>query len=638
MPFVTFLPSKRVAQAAAGADLLDVARAAGVEIEAPCGGKGSCGRCLVRVVGGSLVVGGAHRPPPQAAAEGYVLACQARVGDGPVSVEIPEVAAGGAGQFADGDETTLVRGELLPRTSDYDPLAVKWYLDVPPPQLGDGLSDLDRLTRRIQREWGPVPVLYPLAAIREAATALRECEGRVTVTLVREPGGLHVTRIESGDTTTRHFGAAVDIGTTTVAVQLVRLHDARILATRSDYNGQIPCGLDVISRINYARRPERLAELRGRVLDTINRLLEQVCRGQGVTAGEICNAVLSGNTTMTHLLLGLPPEFIRLAPYTPTILDAPYLTAGDVGLAIHPEAWVYLSPAVGSYVGGDITAGALCTDLATEAEAPSLFIDIGTNGELVVGNRDFLLTCACSAGPAFEGGGIECGMRAALGAIERVEVDPATGVPRCATIGGGPARGICGSGMISLLAELLRTGWMDPAGRLARDRSSPAIRVDGRQARYILGPAPGGAKDGGPLAVSELDIDNVRRAKAAIYAACSLLLRQAGLSFGDLAAVCIGGGFGRYLDLDQAICLGLLPDLPRERFRYIGNSSLLGSYMVLISQDFRRRQQELARRMTYIDLSSDPDYMEQYTAALFFPHTEPSLFPSVRGQWRGGSA
>jgi uncharacterized 2Fe-2S/4Fe-4S cluster protein (DUF4445 family) len=283
-------------------------------------------------------------------------------------------------------------------------------------------------------------------------------------------------------------------------------------------------------------------------------------------------------------------------------------------------------------VGGDITAGLLCTDLATDTEEVGLFIDIGTNGELVVGNRDFLLTCACSAGPAFEGGGIACGMRAAVGAIERVVVHPADGSATCWTIGNVAPKGICGSGMITLLAELLRTGWMDAAGKLDRTRPSPAIRATGRHAEYVVTPAR--EPDGKAVVVGELDIENLLRAKAAIYAACALLLQHAGLGFSDLGQVHIGGGFGRFLDLEKAVFIGLVPDLPRAKFRYIGNSSLLGSYIVLVSQKFRQRQRELAARMTYVDLSGDPHYMEQYTAALFFPHTDPERFPTVHAALR----
>jgi uncharacterized 2Fe-2S/4Fe-4S cluster protein (DUF4445 family) len=567
--------------------------------------------------------------PATAVADGYVLACRTHVPETDLTVELPESLGRVGAQIAAGDESALVRGELLPRNWDYDTLAVKWCVEVPAPRLEDGLSDLDRLTRRIQKDWGPDELDYPLSVIRTLAGALRAKGGVVTVTLIRTTERIHVIRVEAGDQTTRHYGIAVDIGTTTVSVQLVNLTLASIEGTRSDYNDQVACGLDVISRINYARRPDRLEELRQRVLATINRLILQVAEGGGVAPTDICNAVLSGNTTMVHLLLGLQPDYIRLEPYTPTVLEAPYLSAAEVGIHIHPESWIYLSPGVGSYVGGDITAGMLCTDLATDTSDVNLFIDIGTNGELVVGNNEFLMTCACSAGPAFEGGGIDCGMRAALGAIERVEVDPATGVPLYWTIGNVRPKGICGSGMIALLADLLKTGWLDAAGKFNRARPSPAIQIEGRHARYVIAPE-GESGLGKAISIGELDIENIIRAKAAIYAACALLLEHAGLTFGDLANVYIGGGFGRFLNLEKAMMIGLIPDLPREKFHYIGNSSLMGSYIVLVSQDYRERQAALARRMTYVDLSSDPKYMDQYTSACFLPHTDPGQFPSMQ--------
>lgn len=630
MPTVTFRPTGARAEVASGTELLAAARAAGVDIDAPCGGKGTCGKCMVRIVAGEVDSGDLGMLPPAAVVDGHVLACKARLLDGDVVVEVPERLGHDGGKFADiAEDVHLIRKDLLPERWNYDPLALKWYLHVPPPQLEDGLADLDRLVRAIQHDWGPLPVMFSLPVIRRVTGALRERDGAVTVTLIRAEGELHAVGIEPGDTTVRHFGIAVDVGTTTVAVQLVYLPLAEAVATASDYNGQIACGLDVISRINYARRPGGLQELRDRGLKTINRLIAQVSERQGIAPAEIGNAVVSGNTTMVHLLLGLDPEYIRLAPYTPTLLDVPYLTAEGVGLDINPESWVCFSPAVGSYVGGDITAGLLCTDLATDAEELSLFIDIGTNGEIALGNREFLVTCACSAGPAFEGGGIGCGMRAALGAIERVQVDAGTGMPHCSTIGDVRPRGICGSGMIALLADLFTTGWLDAAGKLDRSRPCPAITIDGRQARYTLATAEAGAS-GTPLSISEADIENIIRAKAAIYSACALLLEQLGFGFADLATVYIAGGFGRFLDLEKATVLGLIPDLPRDRFRYIGNASLMGSYMVLVSQDYRRKQHDIARRMTYVELSTDPAYMDQYTGALFIPHTDPERFPSVR--------
>jgi uncharacterized 2Fe-2S/4Fe-4S cluster protein (DUF4445 family) len=478
--------------------------------------------------------------------------------------------------------------------------------------------------------------------MRKAADALRAEDGAVTVTVIRDDSSFRVVDIEAGDRTSRHFGLAIDVGTTTVAVQLVFLPTARPLGTRYDYNAQAACGLDVISRINYARGPGRLEELRERALGTVNKLIAQVCDAHEVRPEEIADAVVAGNPTMTHLILGLKPEYLRLDPYTPTVSRLPYMTAREAGLRVNPDGWVYFCPSVGSYVGGDIAAGILCTDLVgTDLVDPeagdgvSLFMDIGTNGEIVIGNRDFLVACACSAGPAFEGGGIECGMRAALGAIERARVDPETGAPTIGTVGGAKPLGICGSGMIGLLADLYLTGWMDGQGRLERGLASKAIEVEGRRARYVLA----GAEESGtgsPIYVAETDIANIVRAKAAIYSACSMLLEKLGLGFDDLERLYIAGGFGRFLDIDQAIVLGLLPDLPRERFTYLGNSSLTGAYMVLVSRDYKRRMEEAASRMTYVDLGSESAYMDYYTASLFIPHTDRDRFPSVAPRARKG--
>jgi uncharacterized 2Fe-2S/4Fe-4S cluster protein (DUF4445 family) len=634
MPEIRFLPSGIVVEAAAGTSLLEAARASGLELDSPCGGKGTCGKCIVRIVSGDADSESLGTLSRTVVAEGYVLACATRILGTPLVVEIPERSGWKGGQFTDAEEDlALVSRELLPTRWEFEPLAMKWLLDVSEPKRDEGLSDLDRLTRSFRKDWGKGEVFYPLSVIRKVADALRAEAGRVTVSLIRDGDTFRIIDVEPGDRTSRHWGLAIDIGTTTIAVQLVFLPLARPVGTRNDYNAQVSCGLDVISRINYARTPARLEELRGLALGTINALIGQVCGAHGVKPEEVANAVVAGNPTMTHLVLGLKPEYLRLDPYTPTASALPYLTAREVGIGINPESWVYFCPSVGSYVGGDITAGILCTSLvdpaAKEAEGTlSLFIDIGTNGEIVIGNHDFLMTCACSAGPAFEGGGIDCGMRAAVGAIERVRVDPETGSPAVWTVGNEKPRGICGSGMICLLSDLYLTGWMDGQGRLARDRPSPAIEVEGRRARYLLAPAEESAT-GKPLYITETDIDNIIRAKAAIYSACSMILGKLGLGFGDLGHLYIAGGFGRFLDIGQAIVLGLLPDLPRDRFTYLGNSSLTGAYMVLVSRDFKERMEEAADRMTYIDLGAESEYMDHYTASLFIPHTDLGRFPTV---------
>jgi len=636
MPTVEFLPARASLEAQPGSPLVAVARRAGIELELPCGGDGSCGRCVVRTSGGGVDTEERGRIPRAAVAAGYVLACQTRVGDQPVTVELPDTIKS-EGQFADQGAHSLVDPQLLPTAHDIDPLVKKISLKVTPPELEDGLSDVDRVAASIRHKTTLDQVSFALSATRRAAAALRQDDGRVTVTVLPSPNVVQVLDIEARDTSSRHYGVAIDVGTTSIGVQLVSLTTGAVLSTQSDYNGQIPCGVDVISRINYAARTERLAELQSRVLDTMNHLISQAAFSCGVNPGEICQAALAGNTVMTHLLLGLPPEFLRLEPYTPTVLEPPTMAAGEIGLGICPAAHVELAPCVGSYVGGDITAGLLCTDLAVDTDHFNLFIDIGTNGEIVFGNRDFLMSCACSAGPAFEGGGIECGVRAAAGAIDRVGVDPASAQPTCSTIGDTAPNGICGSGLIDLLANLFKSGWIDRRGELERSRPSPYIDVTAKRARYSLVSAEDSGT-GAAIWISETEIANVIRAKAAIFSASALLLERVGLTFDDLDSIYVAGSFGRFLDLEQAILIGMIPDLPHDKYSYLGNASLTGAYMTLVSRAHRRRQLETARRMTNIELSTDLEYMNHYTGALFLPHTDLALFPSASAALRSAEA
>ena len=630
MTRVVFTPSSRSTDAARGTQLLEAARGAGVDIDAPCGGEGVCGRCIVRVTAGRTNADSLGILPQQAVDEGYVLACRTTVLDSELTVDVPELAGRTGGKFIeDGDDSWPDDSQPLVEQSKIDPLVRTMLLHVPEPQLEDGLSDLERLSRVLRKENGIEEPEYPLPVVRTLADALRNDNGAVSVTLMPSRGSCAVIDVRPGDRPPSTYGVAVDVGTTTVAVQLVCLETARAVATRTDYNGQIACGLDVISRIHYARDPVRREELRIRVLGTINNLIRKVARRCDLPPEEITGAVIAGNTTMMHLLLGLDPEHIRLAPYTPTLLEASRYTAGEVGIHIHAQSRLFFCPGVGSYVGGDITAGLLCAGLTGDSGSVSLFMDIGTNGELVGGNRDILLPCACSAGPAFAGGGIGQGMRAAAGAIERVEIDPETGSAKCWTIGDTRPVGICGSGMISLLAGLYRTGWIDPAGKFRRERQSPAIAIDGRRGTYMVVP---GGEDGteAAISVSEADIENIMRAKAAVYSAIGLLLTHAGIGMGEIDRVYIAGGFGRFLNLEDAITIGLIPDLPRSRFSYLGNSSLAGASKSLVSREYRERMSKLARSMTYVELNTNPAYMDQYTSALFLPHTDSTLFPTVK--------
>lgn len=630
MPSITFLPDNITVTVPEGAPLLEAARLAGVFVETPCGGRGTCGKCAVRVASGAVdfrrserILAGAgenemgERARAGAAAPGKsVLICQTFVKDEPVTVELLG-KSGEKGKFdLDADISRYMPEKM-------EPFLKYVALTVARPALLDGLSDLDRFARAFREAVKCADVRLPIGVLAELPEKLRESDGEIKVFYYidcMDGGVARVVDVCSGRVAENSpLGLAVDIGTTTVALWLVDMYNGAILAFHTAYNSQIECGLDVISRINYAKKYRR--ELKDRVLDTINALTAKACQSACAKPEQIRCASLAGNTTMVHLLLGVVPEYIRLAPYTPAVFELPAYPARDIGLKICENAPVLFAPAVGSYVGGDITSGALCTSLARGQDQDDggetvLFIDIGTNGELLLGNGEFIFGCACSAGPAFEGGGIKCGMRASAGAIERVAIDRATGKPEFSVIGGGKAAGICGSGIISLVAELFRSGLIDSAGKFA-DTTCENIVRNGRSAEYVLCEG---------VSVTEPDIDNFIRAKGAVFSACQTVLDSVGMAFSDVGRVVIAGGFGRFLNLEDARTVGLLPRLPDGKFEFLGNTSLTGAYLALISEERRATERAIARRITYVDLSSEAGYMDKYMAALFLPHTDMEMF------------
>jgi uncharacterized 2Fe-2S/4Fe-4S cluster protein (DUF4445 family) len=436
-------------------------------------------------------------------------------------------------------------------------------------------------------------------------------------------------KLERKDRKTKHYGIACDVGTTTVALNLVDLITGKILTSRSSYNNQIRCGADIISRIIYSQKPGHLEELNRLIIGTINQLLNSVLSTIGISREDITSAAFSGNATMTHLLLGIDPKNIRLEPYVPTVQTVPLHSAKEIGIHIHPEAVVYFTPAVGSYVGGDITSGILCTKLKGKSPGIELFIDVGTNGELVVMGDDWMIGCACSAGPAFEGVGIDCGMRASIGAIDSVDVDITNQEIKNSVIGNVKPLGICGSGIIELVAGLFEKGMIDRNGKFTDVAFKDRIRCEDNRCYFILVSANQTAT-GNDIFISEKDIANVMRAKAAIYSACSLLLKNVGLKVNDIEKIYVAGGFGSHLNFRHAITIGMLPDIDLDKFEYLGNTSLIGAQLALLSEEFREQLAQIAKSITYVDLSSEPNYMDMYTAALFLPHTDIELFPTVK--------
>jgi uncharacterized 2Fe-2S/4Fe-4S cluster protein (DUF4445 family) len=427
------------------------------------------------------------------------------------------------------------------------------------------------------------------------------------------------------------FGIACDVGTTTVAVQLADLKTGEILSTASGFNRQIKCGEDVVSRIHYSQKPGGLRELNRLIITTINNLIESCMKTVQGEFSDIYYASISGNTTMTHILLNLDPRNIRKDPYASALNRAYSIASRDLGLNMNPEAGVICSPAVGSYVGGDITAGLLCTPLLRDSEKVSLFIDVGTNGELVLGNKDWMVTCACSAGPAFEGSGTKCGMPAMEGAIERIVLKD--GRMEYRVVADDKPRGVCGSGLVDLLSELFIHGYIDRGGKLNEDKAGSRLVENERGKGFLIEKAERCCWER-DLVITENDIANLIRTKGAVFSACSLLLKNVGIQFHELDAVYIAGGFGRHLNIENAVRIGLFPDLPGNRFHYLGNSSLLGAYLILISDKNRDLVNETARRMTYIELNAEPEYMNEYTGSLFLPHTNIDLFPSVKQFFR----
>jgi uncharacterized 2Fe-2S/4Fe-4S cluster protein (DUF4445 family) len=615
--------------------LSDAARLAGIDIGQPCGGQGRCGRCAVQVTNGTVRRRSALRLSQADVAQGYALSCQTVV-EGDAAVFVPPQ------EKIERRLTTdrVVSEVTVPADYEY-PFAQtvrRVHLTLNPPSMDDQTDDWSRLQTAFRLQHQIEHVTCCVSLLRKMGYVLREGDWNVTAIIEtnrlddEKTSRLIDLRPYHEDEYAPLWGCAIDIGTTTVTLWLVDLVTGQVRTQVAEYNGQIARGEDVISRIIYASRNGGGDELRQRVLDTINSLLELACKRvklpQGkVTPDQIVKATIAGNTTMMHLLLGIPAASIRLSPFIPAVNHPPLLTGREVGLNVNPEASVDCLPGVASYVGADITAGVLSSGL-DNADNVTLFLDVGTNGETVLGNRDWLVTCACSAGPAFEGAGVVNGMRATTGAIEEVWINSETLEPTYRVIGGGKPKGICGSGLISLLAEAFITGVIDKGGNVNLGAPSPRVREGAHGGEYVV--AWGAETESGEdIVLTRVDIDNLLRAKAAIYAGFTVLAENVGIPLESVDKALIGGSFGKYINVEKAVQIGLLPNMEWTRFEFLGNTSVKGAYLALLDWRKRERITEIAKRMTYIELSADNRFYEAFTSALFLPHTDLSKFPSV---------
>jgi len=602
--------------------LADAAHLAGIEVGQPCGGQGRCGRCAIQATEGGIRRRSTLRLSPQDVEQGYALACQSVV-EGDVSIYVPPQ------EKIERRLTTdrVVAEVTVPTDYEYSMYQTvqRYHVRLTPPSMEDQTDDWSRLQTALRLQYQVENVTCSLSLLRRMGSILRDGDWKVTAIL--ENHRLIDLQPNLVDETTPLWGTAIDIGTTTVSLWLVDLISGKVRAQVAEYNGQIARGEDVISRIIYASKNGGGDDLRQRVLDTINSLLELACKRVRAKPNEVVKAAISGNSTMMHLLLGIPAGSIRLSPFVTTINHLPLLTAREIGLNANPEAIVDCLPGVASYVGADITAGVLSSGVNT-AEDVVLFLDVGTNGETVLGNRDWLVTCACSAGPAFEGAGVVNGMRATSGAIEEVWISSETLEPTYRVIGGGKPKGICGSGLISLLSEAFITGIIDKGGNVNLIVSSSRVREGAHGGEYVVAWGDE-TQSGEDIVITRVDVDNLLRAKAAIYAGFTVLAENVGIPLESVSKVLVGGSFGKYINVEKAVQIGLLPDMPWEQFDFLGNTSVKGAYYALL--DWRKREQvtEIAKRMTYIELSADNSFYDAFTSALFLPHTDMSKFPSV---------
>lgn len=624
---VTFLPENKTVEVDKDRTILSAAISAGIFINSACGGDGVCGRCKVIVKSGRVLSQSSSAADLELRKKGIYLACLTTI-HSDLEVEVPaESRIEQHKVSAPGEQVDFYEPDGIVKFFRHLPLSWKLYLELPPPTKDDNISDLGRLVREIQKSKDIVVEQASLMTVRSLGALLRDADWKVTVTLGYRAGIHEIIQVEAGDTSGRNYGIALDIGTTTVSAQLIHCRTKVPLATRATANKQAMFGADVITRIVHAQKPDGLAQLSRAVCDCINTLILELAQEQNVDMNDITVCSCTGNTTMIHLLLSVDPATIRREPYVPALCSVPVIRAWEAGIKINPHGLLYIIPGISSYVGGDLTAGLVCCGL-DKTDDLSLLIDIGTNGEICLGNREFLIATAASAGPAFEGSGISCGMRSSPGAVEKVKINPKDFSLVCQTIEGARPKGICGSGYINLLAEMLRAGLLDKNGKI-KSIAAKRMRQTPSGMEFIVVFKEESAT-GEHIIINDADIENLKRSKAAIYAACSMLVRH--MSF-DLKAVkryYISGGFGTSLDIENAIAIGLLPDVERTRFLFVGNSALAGSRQVLLSSDALSKSHEIASKMAYYELSGNNAYMEEYTAAMFFPHTDAARFPSVK--------
>ncbi len=635
---IKFLPYNTSVKVDDNASLIRAAMEAGIHINASCGGSGVCGKCRVLIEQGKVEGGISEQLSPEDQEKGYRLACLSKVTSDLV-VRIPvesEMDTSRLNVHAGSRHTAKIMYsniDELRQDGLFIPPVEKIYLELDPATAEDNQADVTRIINHLLFKHDEHRLTMNLDLIRKVPDIIRQGDFKVTATImrpVRKDGKNEIINIEPFDTSTRNFAIAVDIGTTTVYGQALDLQTGEVLAEHGEFNSQISYGEDVISRIIFAEKDDGLEILHQKVIEVINKIIDRIVKKANIEKHEVTTITLAGNSTMTQLLLKINPSYIRRDPYVPASIMYPPFQAKkiDLDLADHTIALIY--PGVSSYVGGDIIAGIMASGMYRDSEL-TLYMDIGTNAEIAIGHKDWMVCTAASAGPAFEGGGVKFGMRATKGAIEDFSISPVTYEPMIITVGDKKAKGICGSGMITIAAKLLETGVIDSRGKFNQSLDTPRIRKTDDIWEYVIVYKENTQIDR-DITITEPDLDNLIRAKGAMYSAALTLLEEIGLKINDIEKIILAGGFGSYIDLESAITIGLLPEIDPEKVTYLGNGSLLGCKINCLTNALRRDVGKVVNMMTSFEMAATPSYMDHYMAALFLPHTELNYFPKVKAR------
>ena len=622
---IRFEPSGLKIKVPSGAVLLEAAHKAGIYLSSICGGDGYCGKCKVIIDEGQFQSKPTALLTPDEVRQNVVLACQTKVLSD-MTITVPRSHTLETSQIlmdSDAHRFSELPSEVREGIFEFEPLVRKICVEMSPPTVHDHTADHERLYLAI-REQIDAPIMQTgFRLLQKLSRLLQSCDYKVTVTAGRRGETTEVIQVEPGNHCERNFAVAVDLGTTTVVAHLVDLTKATTIDTEATYNSQINFGEDYIRRIIYAEENDAFDEMQNRIVNDVNNLIVTLASRQKIDLQDINAIVCAGNTAMIHFLLNLDPTRIRREPYIASAGFVPPIRAAEAGIQINKRGLLYCLPGVAAYIGSDIVAGVLTTRIFTR-KGLSLFIDIGTNGEVVLGNKEWLTCASSSAGPAFEGSGVKHGMRAGAGAIEKLSILD-DGSIELKTIGEKHPVGICGSGLLDTLAELFTKGVIDRTGRF-KDNGQPRLTEGDEGRQFQISPTDNEHQE---IVITQADIDNLVRSKAGVFASIKVLMEATQTTSDDLEAVYLAGGFGNFLNIRQAVNIGMLPDVPLEKMCFVGNTSIAGAKTVLLSRKALETAEKIAGSMTYFDLMSHPGYMEEFTRANFLPHTDLSLFPSV---------